>query len=138
MTSQYNKADITAHARALDVDFKTAEDAFKATDRFDELVREHQTDHPNLHPSQCVVNVLETDEGKSLYAKMNPPPILKTKALRARVFLLDRARQAIGEIVPRTVVVAKDSSIVNCALRVLADSVSDKAIRAKVKDFFNG
>ena len=72
---------------------------------------------PDLHPTQCDVMVLETDEGRLLYAAMNPRPTKATKALRARVVLLEQARQALSKITRRDVLdEMTDSSIVNLVL----------------------
>lgn len=138
MKTAYTQADVADYAREKDIDIEASRAAHEATVRYEELVRECQAAHPELHPAQSEVRVLETPEGAALYALMNPYPNATTKTLRARVVLLEQARQALGEIMPKTAVVAKDSSIVNCALRVLADSVNDKSVRAKIEDYFNG
>ena len=138
MKIPYTAAEVASYAREKDVSIEAALEAHEATVRYYELVEECQAAHPDLHPTQCDVKVLDTFEGKLCYARMHPSPNATTKALRARIVLLEHARSAIGEIMPKTAVVAKDSSIVNCALKILADSTNDESVREKVKDFFEG
>ncbi len=136
MKIPYTETQVADYARAKDISIEASRAAHEATVRYDELVRECQAAHPDLHPTQCDVKVLETDEGKLLHAAMDPRPNITTKAMRVRVVLLEHARLALGDVMPKTAVVAKDSAIVNCALKMLADSCAEKVIQAKIKDYF--
>ncbi len=121
-----------AYARAFGVSIREAMDAIKAEEELERHARESHTKNPALTYEQASAEFLRTPQGAELYARANPRPRAKTKAVQANPRRLYLARAALCQAIPsdrRTKVF--EAQIVDEALRLFIDVLADDETPAR-------
>ena len=128
------------YAKAFGVSVRTAIEAVRAEKKLDDLARAHNEAFPDLAFQQSYDLVLDTPEGEAFYAKANPRPERKTKAVQVSVDLMYRARiTLLGKLHERlntdddfakrvgpSLSSVPESRLVDEALKLLIKSVSNE------------